>query len=264
MAVCKHPQFIWFLGHTLLLACSTRFFLSFLTFGWRFHRLAYKSAFVGSLITYGIVLFKTYSNPRTRGPLNLQFASKLWADENTQYFVLALYWFISEPVAIALVPYFCFSVFHFLSYLATNVIPTFDTSANTPGSNTQGARLCKLTGAWVKQNHEKAMRLVAAIEVLALGSRVFFGVLTFGYILPKTSFTTLMVVVGFLRYRYFTSAFTRQQFSQLALQIDHAVADQRVPPVVRQGWSTAKGLMSTYAGGNAGPVAGPQGQRKSQ
>lgn len=238
-----------------------RYFLSFITFSWNSHRFAYKAAFFGSLITYGIVLFKTYSNPRTRGPLNVQLIGKLWADENTQYFVLAIYWFVSEPIALALVPYFCFSVFHFLTYLRTNVIPTFDPSASSPDSQTPGARVSKLSQDWVKANHEKAMRLVAAIEVLALGSRVFFGVLTFGYILPSTSFTALMVVVSFLRYRYFTSAFTRQQFSQLALQIDHAVADQRVPPVARQGWATVKGLIANYGGRPSAPVA--QG-RKAQ
>lgn len=239
---------MWFLGHVLLLSCSARFFLSVLTFSSNSHRLAYRAAFSGSLITYGIVLFKTYSNPQNRGPLNLQFAAKVWADENTQYFVLALYWFVSEPIAVALVPYACFSVFHFLTYLRTNVIPTFDTSTAQADSQTLGARLSRFSNQWVKTNYEKAMRLVAAVEVLGIGLRVVFGVATLGYIFPKTSITSLFVVFSFLRYRYFTSAFTRQQFSQLALQIDHAVADARVPPVVRQIWGTTKGLISNYAG----------------
>jgi transmembrane protein 33 len=210
------------------------------------------------------VLFKTYSNPRShdKGVLNLQFASKIWADENTQYFVLALYWFISEPVAIALVPYFCFSAFHFLTYVRTAVIPAIDPTATSPESNSQGARICKLSETWVKANYEKAMRLVAAIEVVAIGSRVLFGVLTFGYLLPKTPITSLLVVVSFLRYRYFTSQFTRQQFTQLALKIDHAVADARVPPVIRQVWGTTKNLISSYAGPQAVPVG--QQQRKAQ
>lgn len=177
-----------------------------------------------------------------------------------QYFVLAAYWFLTEPVAIALVPYFCFSIFHFLSYLRTNVVPTFDITATQEGSQTIGARFSKMSNIWVKANYEKAMRLVAAIEVLGLGSRVALGVATFGYIFPSTSLTTLLVVVSFLRFRYFTSAFTRQQFSQLALQIDHAVADQRVPPVARQAWTTIKGLISNYAGS----LPAAQGPRKAQ
>lgn len=120
-----------------------------------------------------------------------------------------------------------------------------------------------MSDTWVKGNYEKAMRLVAGIEVLALGARVFFGVLTFGYVLPKTSVSSLLVVLNFLRYRYFTSAFTRQQFTQLSLNIDHAVADARVPPAVRQVWGKVKGLIGNYAGPQSAATTA-QSQRKAQ
>lgn len=266
VTLCKHPQFVWFLGHVLLLLCSLRYAVSFIMFSASSHRLAYRSAFFGSLITYGIVLFKTYSNPRTRGPINIQLAAKIWADENMQYFVFAFYWcFVADPVFVALVPYTIFSVFHFLTYMKTNVVPAIDPASSAQDSKSPGARFVQLSGAWTKQNHEPAMKLVSSVEVLALGSRVLLGVVSFGYLFGRTSFTTLLVVVSFLRYRYLTSAFTRQTFTHLGLQIDHALSDARVPPVALTSWRSVKGLLSNYLGTTpGGPPQAQTAQRKAQ
>ncbi|ORY87054.1 hypothetical protein BCR37DRAFT_142612 [Protomyces lactucae-debilis] len=244
VTLVQHPQFIWFAGHCLHLACSLRYLLAFVTFSASKHGLAFKASFVGALLTYGIVTYKTFSNPKTRGPIDLQLALKLWTDENVQYFLLAAYWlFISKPIVVALLPYTIFSVFHFLTYLRASVVPAFDETALQENAQTTSARFCRITNSWIKQNYERAMALAARIELLVVGGRVLLGVLTW-----QLPFHTLAMVGAFLRYRYSTSAFTRTQFSQLALTLDHAVADPRVPAPVKQGWQTIRGLVSQYLG----------------
>ncbi len=263
---CQHPQFVWFLGHTLLLACATRYFLAFITLSASSHVLSYRLAFLGSLITYGVVIFKTYSNSQSRGKLDAAFAARVWTDENVQYFLLSVYWFyFCKPLTIALVPYTIFSAFHFLTYLRTNILPTFDPTALTPGATSPAAKLSHMTQNWVKANYDGAMQLVSRIEFIGVGGRVLVGVITL-----RTSFTTLLVFGSFLRYRYFTSAYTRTQFIHFTLRVDHLVADSRVPPMIRHGWNTVKGLTSRYLG-NPGLAAqsrpssqGQSAQRKTQ
>ena len=235
LILAKQSQFIWFLGHVLLLLSSTRYLISVVTFSASQHSFSYRLAFFGSLITYGIVLFKTYSDPRTRGAINLQLAAKIWADENMQYFTFAAYWcFVASPVLVALLPYTIFSVFHALTYINNNIMPS-------------DSGFAKTTAKFTKDNHEQAMKLVSQIEVLGLGTRTLLGLISFGY-LGTTSLSTALIVVSFLRYRYATSAITRQTCTNLGLQIDHALSDQRVPPAILSAWKTIKGLMSTYLG----------------
>jgi hypothetical protein len=249
---------VWFAGHCLLLACSFRYLLSFVTFSSSKHVLAYKAAFAGSLLTYAIVIYKTFANPRTRGPIDVQLALKVWTDENVQYFLLAAYWlFVSRPIMVALLPYTIFSTFHFLTYLRASVVPAFDESALQENAQTTSARFCRITQNWIKQNYERAMALTARIEFLIIGGRILLGVLTW-----QLPFHTLLVFGAFLRYRYSTSAFTRTQFSQFALTMDHALADPRVPVPVRQAWQTLRGLVSQYLG--RVPQASAPAERKTQ
>ena len=206
--------------------------------------------------TDAVVIYKTYIGTRTRSKLDVQLAARIWSDENVQYFLLALYWgLIAKPIALALVPYVVFSLFHCLTYLKSALLPAIDPSSTSETSQTTAARVSRQSGAWVKANYERAMQLVAGVEVVLLGLRVVLG-----FIIRRSTFTTLLIFAAFLRYRYLTSAFTRQRFSAVALAVDHGLADPRVPPAMRNGWRTACDTIYRLVG--SAPAARPSAQNK--
>lgn len=51
-------QFAWFVGHSLTLLGSALYFLSFILF--RPSVTAYKTAYVGAIGSYGVVIYKTH------------------------------------------------------------------------------------------------------------------------------------------------------------------------------------------------------------
>ncbi|BFZ56371.1 Transmembrane nucleoporin [Savitreella phatthalungensis] len=167
---------------------------------------------------------------------------------------------MARPVALALVPYVIFSLFHVLTYLRTTILPAVDPKSTSEADNGTAAMVSKRIGIWVKANYERAMQLAARVEVVLLGLRVVLGL-----VIRSTTLTTLLVYVGFLRYRFATSPFVRQQFSQVNLVVDHTLADPRVPPAARDAWRTFTNLVSTYFGGRAGKnPAGPAASSSSR
>ena len=104
------------------------------------------------------------------------------------------------------------------------------------------------------------MTLVAALEI-ALWIRLFLSALTFN----KGSWILLCTYSVFLRARYAQSQFVQGAFAHAAAQIDTQVQNQSIPPVVRQGWESAKAFgnkaievtdVKKYVGG-----AQPQGKK---
>ena len=186
----------------------------------------------------------------------MQLAARIWSDENVQYFILALYWgLVARPIALALVPYVVFSIFHCLTYLRTALLPAIDPSSTSETSQTAAAKLSRQGGIWVKANYERAMQLVAGVEVILLGLRVLLG-----FIVRQSTLVTILVFAAFLRYRYMTSAFVRQRFSAVALSVDHGLADPRVPPAIRAGWRTVCDTLYRTVGSAA--TARPSSQAK--
>lgn len=54
----------------------------------------YKTAYTGALLSYAIVVFKSLGYPVA----NRTWVARAFADENVQYMVLAVYWWISKPI----------------------------------------------------------------------------------------------------------------------------------------------------------------------
>lgn len=162
-------------------------------------------------------------------------------DENVQYLLLAIVWFSSKPIALSLIPYMIFSLFHFLTYLRSNVLPTLNPNALKPDENCIEASVCRYIQHLVKYYYESAMKLVSKVEVILIGTRVLVGAFMF-----QNSFTILLFYALFIRYRYFTSIYTRQTFVHISIHIDHLVADSRVPNSIRNLWTTVKRLTKDY------------------
>jgi len=79
--------------------------------------------------------------------------------------------------------------------------------------------------------------LVAGLEI-ALWFRLLLSAFTFS----KGSWVLLGVYTVFLRARFHQSQFVQGAFSQGAARVDQQVQNPNVPPAVRSGWESAKGV----------------------
>ncbi|KAF6766252.1 hypothetical protein DFP72DRAFT_12090 [Ephemerocybe angulata] len=249
MATSQH--YIWAGGHFLLLASALRIFLSWVTFGspsswW------YKASFSGALLSYAIVCMKSLGTPQ----LNIAYAKRCLVDENVQYFALAIFWWTSKPVTIALVPYAIFSLFHALTFARTTLMPQLlpPGPPATAGGPPTPPPLAKRLQVWVKANYDRAMSVVAYAEILIF-VRVLLGAITF-----QNSLLSPLIVAHFLRQRYHQSAFTRHAVANVDAQLSQLARRPGIPPVVDQVWQRARGLISGWAGSVLqAPPAAPAG-----
>ncbi|KAF9557857.1 hypothetical protein CPC08DRAFT_819645 [Agrocybe pediades] len=244
MATSQH--YLWAGGHFLLLLSSLRYLLAWATFKTA-STLWYKASFTGALISYAIVCQKSLGTPQP----NVAYVRRALLDENVQYFLLAFFWWTSKPVAITLLPYMIFSLFHALTFTRTTLMPQFlpQGPPTTAGGQPQPHPLAKKLQAWVKANYDTAMKVVAFTE-LAILARVVFGTITF-----SNSLLAPIIFAHFLRQRYFQSAFTRDAVTFTNAYITQLTARPGVPPVVGSVWSKAQMLISRWAGVLARPGA---------
>ncbi|GAA5836447.1 hypothetical protein JCM11251_007082 [Rhodosporidiobolus azoricus] len=248
MAKPSYPHYAWAAGHALVLLGSVYSLLGLVTFSSR--TKSYYLAYAGALVSWGIVVYKSLGTPQ---------ASKAWVqrallDENVQYLLLALYWFMQKPIYVTLLPFATFSLFHTLTFLRTSVLPKVP-SAPAKGAAAQhhqqqqqqaltgGAKLSKMIQVWVKANYEKAMQFVAFVEVMVVFGRLVLGAITF-----QNSLLSPLFFAHFLRLRFYLSPPTRQAFSYVNAQIDHYVAaNPKVPAGVKKGVKIVRELIARYS-----------------
>ncbi|KAF8226079.1 hypothetical protein L208DRAFT_1502863 [Tricholoma matsutake] len=248
MATTQH--YLWASGHFLLLVSSLRYFFAWITFksvtAWW-----YKASFTGALISYAIVC---QSPPQP----NIAYLKRALLDENVQYFVLAFFWWSSKPIAITLLPYAIFSLFHALTFTRTTLMPQFlpPGPPATAGGPPQPHPISKRLQIWVKANYDSAMKVVAYTE-LVIFVRVALGAITF-----QNALLSPLIYAHFLRQRYYQSAFTREAIATAAKKIDGYVRKPGNPPMVVQVWEKAQMLAARWAGSNLTPndadAAGPR------
>ncbi|WVQ97340.1 hypothetical protein IAU59_004451 [Kwoniella sp. CBS 9459] len=257
------PHYLWAFGHGVMLLCAAYVLIQTVFF--RPTPLkTYKLAFSGALLSYSIVVYKSLGRPQ----LNQAWIRRAIVDENVQYAILALYWWIAKPVNVSILPFATFSLFHCLTFLRTNIIPKFappPPPASGAGAGAgAGARpqqqqqppavldtISRRIQLWVKNNYDVAMRFVAYAELL-ICVRLILGVLTF-----RTSFIAPLFMIHFVRLRYHASPFTRTAVSNATAYVDNFVAGK--PPVLQNGWITIKRLVASWGGApllGAGPGAG--------
>jgi len=237
MATTQH--YLWAGGHFLLLLASLRYMLAWVTFK-AASTLWYKASFTGALISYAIVCQKSLGTPQP----NIAYVRRALLDENVQYFLLAFFWWTSKPVAITLLPYMIFSLFHALTFTRTTLMPRFlpQGPAATSGGPPTPHPLAKKLQAWVKANYDTAMKVVAYAE-LAILFRVVFGMFTF-----SNSLLAPIIFAHFLRQRYFQSAFTRDAVGFSNAYISALVDRPGLPPVVKTVWVRLQSYVARWAG----------------
>ncbi|KAL9094270.1 MAG: hypothetical protein Q9165_003410 [Trypethelium subeluteriae] len=213
MAIAQTLQFAWFGGHLTLLLCVLRYGISyfFMRYYSRWAQFSYRTAFVAAAATYGIVVYKAYRARMRSGKAQggtaaaIQFAS----DENVQY----------------------------LGETPCSVKQSSTRFRYTDLKPPQTA-LSESIGKFVKGYYDTSMTLVAVLEI-----GLFFRILGSVIILQKGAFLLLIIYSVFLRARYAQSSFVQQVVAQAGSRLDVYAADQRTPPVVRQVWEQAKGLL---------------------
>jgi hypothetical protein len=248
MASTQH--YTWAAGHGILLLSTLRYLLAYVTFKSAAYVFWYRFAFVGAILSYAIVCYKSMGTPQR----NMAYLQRALADENVQYFGLAIYWLTVKPIPIALVPYAIFSLFHTLTFLRTTVIPKALGSGGAPatGSGTPTHPLSKKLQSWIKANYDYAMQAVAYTEVAIL-VRVVLGLFFF-----QNSFLTPILFAHFLRQRYYHSTFTREVLASLDARVTGLLANPSIPPIAVTVYTQAKGMVGKWAGSALQPQA-PQG-----
>ncbi|WWC58604.1 uncharacterized protein I303_101147 [Kwoniella dejecticola CBS 10117] len=253
------PHYLWAFGHGVMLLSASYVLLQTVLLRPEPTK-SYKLAFTGALLSYSIVVYKSLGKPQ----LNQAWLRRALVDENVQYAILALYWWIAKPVNISILPFATFSLFHCLTFMRTNIIPKF---VPPPPAGAQAQRppvllenISKKIQLWVKGNYDVAMRFVAYCELL-ICARLILGVLTF-----RQSFIAPLFMVHFVRLRYHASPFTKSAISNVNTYINNFVSNK--PPAVQNAWATIKRLISTWGGaplisqgqGGAQQAAGPGAQ----
>ncbi|KAJ3154089.1 hypothetical protein HDU86_005014 [Geranomyces michiganensis] len=213
-------QFLWFVGHvtTVIQALS---YIVLARFGYGGPK-NYTKAFYGTLVSYGIIMYKAHGTPQFSGA----YLQHLLQDENTWYLLLAINWALSKPLLVTLLPYLVFSLFHSLNYFRSEIAPVVLPPAQFPAITPRIQRSI----VWFVQSFQtRALRIVAYIEVFAI-----MPVLVFGIFLGWSSFMAPLLYSRFLVFRYNTSGLTKQAFAELKARMDAAAAHPRVPPAVKK------------------------------
>jgi len=245
----------WAFGHFVVLACAAYALVQLPLF--RFARRAYYGAYAGALLSWGIVVYKSLGTPQP----SRAYVQKALLDENVQYLLLAIYWYLQKPIYFTLIPFATFSLFHALTYVRTSVLPKVPSSSSQNGAkaNAQGAqkkdapatpqtlngmqKLSKSIQGWVKQNYQKAMLFVSFIEVCVLFPRLLLGAVSF-----QNSVFAPLFFVHFLRLRYYLSPTTRDAFAWVDKQLQaKVIQNQSVPAGVKRGVSTVREMIIRYS-----------------
>ncbi|PSK40110.1 hypothetical protein B9Z65_8050 [Elsinoe australis] len=261
-------QFAWFAGHVTLLLTTLRFVLSYITFNSmsRWSRFSYRTAFIAATTTYGIVVYKS-TKARLRAGRGMGGPLAIIGDENVQYLLMALVWLISYQVPLAIFPFAVYSVFHVATYTRSNLLPALypapapagPTPTSPGGKPKSNSALADTIGRFVKDHYDSSMTLVAILEIV-----LWFRLLGPALLFRKGTWLLLGAYTVFLRARYAQSTFVQGAIGQVGARIDAQTNRQDMPPAVRQGWETVKGLLhqgvqatdiSRYLGGQQQPQA---------
>ncbi|CAG8468295.1 15341_t:CDS:2 [Cetraspora pellucida] len=191
----RHPQFIWWCGHCVVFFCSLFHLYYWLTFRAAEGASYYYTAYLGAMLSYGVVIYKSFGTPAP----TWEYFQKINRDENVFYLVLACVWFMNAPVFVTLLPYATFSLFHLITYIRANILPTFFPSSVSGSSSSHSssaspyeqyaANISRFIQSWVHKNYDKAMRTVSFVEVVVITNQAFSDVARFldGLLLPSAS-----------------------------------------------------------------------------
>ncbi|KAJ2324861.1 Transmembrane nucleoporin [Coemansia sp. RSA 2702] len=271
-ALTKATQFYWWIGHVAVLFFGTLYYVK-RPFGWREANWYYTKAYMGALMSYTIVIYKTYGPPQ----LNLAFVHRLIVDENVEYLLLAFFWLVMRPMVVTLLPFVVFSLFHVITYARSTLIPTLvpgvtaeiqrarqaERSGGAAGRLSLAARVSKLMGDWSSTYNAPALREVGVWEVAVVGTWVVLGAVTF-----QTPLLAPPFYFQFLRMRYALSASTRAAFLRVRGFLDATLtppsASANVPGVVTDTYIRVRDFLVNIGDAITGPEQQQQQRQQRQ
>lgn len=151
---------------------------------------------------------------------------------------MALVWLYSRQIPMAVLPFSVYSVFHVLTYVRSNLLPTVQPqpAGAAAGTKPKGGP-SEMIGNFVKEYYDGSMTLVALLEI-----GLWFRVLGSALLFTKGSWVLLVIYTIFFRARYTQSSFVQDAISRLTARVDAQLANQSTPPAARQAWGTFKNI----------------------
>jgi len=174
------------------------------------------------------------------------------ADENCQYFLLAIFWLLTKPISLSLVPYAIFSTFHVLTFVRTTVLPKLappKPPAREGERQSKDTPLQKQLHAIVKAQYDPAMNICAHAE-LAILVRTIVGVP-----LMWNGFMAPIAFAHFLRLRFYYSMFSRSAIRAADARMLGYV--NSAPEPVKGIYTKARELVARWAGNVLAPAQEP-------
>ncbi|KAJ2720870.1 Transmembrane nucleoporin [Coemansia sp. Benny D115] len=270
VALTKTAQFYWWVGHVAVLVFGTLYYVN-RPFGWSGANWYYGKAYLGAILSYVIVIYKTYGPPQ----LNLAFAHRLILDENVEYLLLAFYWWTQAPIVVTLVPFVVFSLFHVLTYARSTVLVAVfpsvgeelqrarNTEPRSAAVLSAPARISRMAGDWSSKYYSPALREVGVWEVAVIGLWLVLGAVSF-----QTPLFAPFFYFHFLRMRYAMSAPTRAAFRRVRGYMDRALvppsAHASVPGAVTDWYVRIRDYLSAMGASIVNPAAGGEQQQQQQ
>ncbi|KAG8694088.1 hypothetical protein FRC08_008718, partial [Ceratobasidium sp. 394] len=188
---------------------------------------------------------------------NLDFLKRAMADENCQYFLLAIFWLLTKPVSLSLVPYAIFSTFHVLTFVRTTVLPKLappKPPAREGERQSKDTPLQKQLHALVKSQYDPAMNVCAHAELVIL-LRTIIGVPLFwnGFLAP-------IAFAHFLRLRFYYSMFSRSAIRGADVRMLNYV--NNAPEPFKGTYMKARELVTRWSGNVLAPAQEPAPVRR--
>ncbi|KAJ3193730.1 hypothetical protein HK101_004274 [Irineochytrium annulatum] len=231
----------WFLGHSATFILATTYILYTRFFPWGAR--TYAKAFYGTILSYGIILYKAHGVPQ----ISRAYLERVMMDENTQYLILALIWLTSKPVWIVLIPFATFSLFHSLNYTRSELLPKlFPPSSALHATISQ--RVAPAILAFSQNYQGRSLRLIAYVEVWGILPYLIISVFIGG-----VSLLTPFIYVHFLRFRFFFSPLTREAFADLKARADTYLLAPTTPAWVSASYKKVIELIIKYGDVQAQP-----------
>ncbi|KAI7870250.1 hypothetical protein BDF14DRAFT_1721608 [Spinellus fusiger] len=216
----KDLRFAWFAGHATLLLSAVIYLLSLLVL--RPSGVFYRISLLGAIVSYSIVLFNAHKVNESH------VMKRLLLDENTQYWLLAVYFLFSRRISVILLPFAVYSAFHVLQYTRTVLLPVW-----MPQNPSLQEQIKTLTTTY----HQQAIQWITRIELLGVMGRLILGFIT-------TSLFSVLFYGHFLRMRFFMSPAMRKTVAESVAILDHHLlaptAHPKVPLQVTKAYAFIK------------------------
>ncbi|ONH66816.1 Pore membrane protein of 33 kDa [Cyberlindnera fabianii] len=218
----SHVRFAWFVSNVITVWHGF-LYLQPLFGGARLNSIWYRISLLGAFATFALVIYQNLKTYKT--------ASGKWSvraflqDDNVHYLYDSLIWLIFPKHLLALIPFIVFSLFHVLTFIGNEVLPTLGVASG----------LAKKITSFTVQNHELSRRVAASSELLLLVVLIFKSILFY-----KWSWISLIAYSIFIKVKSEGSIFTRHVLKDWEVRIDGLVSNQSVPPVVKTYWGSFK------------------------